>query len=714
MKHLTFAKATALLAMAVIGMSASAQPDTPLRLIRAVKPAVQVNMLDSVKGENYKKIYRYNDYGYITSVMVYHKDSEWTLDTGASYLQDYVFNADGQCTARTRYKVDEQGKRTVVDDKGELVVKDGLTWEYIYSRHEDGKLHPETAKAYDKWGNLAVDMEYGTDWLSYEDYISSYEESRYSGATHPGTCDEESFVQAYRTYYVKSSQSGTRTLDVDELLVGNCEMTVWEQSGGKLYRRFYTPDYGDVNVTVGNVKEHLSLVSEDVYELNADGTRPVNKTSTSISGSESTVTGYEEYTWDGKNRLLGYSHSGSYKGDVEYKYTYTYADDYAKEMSLTDAVCAVDYGLRLYPEDECCTFGRLATQCSEHKECCGESEGTDKEEVTYTWNDEGQMYLAKWKETDQEYNDNSGTWEETVEEGEEHCFYNADNHMSHLISVEHGDGSADEYVKIEFVYDPLGRWTGEKEYSGDSFDGPWHAVNGYNKVRARRSVRKPTAFIGDMSDGYHEISSSDGVFQTRGFYQVEDGTIVYGDYNQYIVNTASVPQNPEWNYTEPSVPFGIADEVDYDMANGFWYYRWNSKTQEWQCVQTPDFARHIYYSGDDIVCDTYNADKEITSTVKYSFDGDGRLKKQSGDGCEVVYTYLSDGSDYLLETVTTTSGVSSVLRYYYSLHDYVSPTGIDSATAADGDDTVFDLQGRRVTSPSAHGIYIVNGRKVVK
>jgi hypothetical protein len=95
MKHSTFMKAFALLALALTGEMACSQSNISLRKIKAVEPDVQVNMLDSVTSENYRKIYQYNEYGYITSVMVYHKDTDWSLDTGQSYLQDYVFNADG-------------------------------------------------------------------------------------------------------------------------------------------------------------------------------------------------------------------------------------------------------------------------------------------------------------------------------------------------------------------------------------------------------------------------------------------------------------------------------------------------------------------------------------------------------------------------------------------------------------------------------------------
>ena len=145
-----------------------------------------------------------------------------------------------------------------------------------------------------------------------------------------------------------------------------------------------------------------------------------------------------------------------------------------------------------------------------------------------------------------------------------------------------------------------------------------------------------------------------------------------------------------------------------------WHYVWNSESEDWECTWVPDHANYIHYNGDDIVCDTYNRNKQITSTTTYSFDETGRLAKQSSADCEIAYTYLTDGSDYLLETVTTKDGVSSSQHYYYSLHNYVLPSGIDEVKTTAVSPAYFDLQGRRINAPSVHGIYIANGKKVMR
>ncbi len=685
------------------GVSAYSQSDISLRKIKAVKPDVQVNMLDSVVGENYRKIYQYNEYGYITSKMVYHKDTDWSLDTGPSYLQDYTFNADGQCTERTRYRVDESGKRTVIEDQGKLEEKDGLTWEYTYSHNDDGKLHPETAKAYDQWGNLTIIIEYETDWYDYEDYISSYEERRYSGPTlAEDHLMHGSFESSYLVYHVTSlSSDTTRTMDVNQLKVDRFFKEEWTQEGRKLYQTTYS--YGGVGCTIGTInRRKFEPTGVHVYELNADGTRPVSEKEI-FNGWHSNYC--YTYEWDAQNRLTCKTVSDTL-GNVTRKYTYTYADDYAKSMSLIDAVYALKYNLMQYPEDEFCIFGRLATKYSERN-------GYDigREESVYTWNANHQLVSNKWKEADTKYDNNDKLYEDT---GEEFYFYNADGHVAYLISVEMDDDGNNEYYKREYVYDASGNWTGIKDYVGDSFDGPWTAESYDYKARTKNSALKSPSFVDDMSDGYHYIYDNDGVFETKGYYDVEDGKIVGGRYQQYIINTVSFPENPEFNYTEPEVPFEIMDEWCIDIMISIWYYDWNGESEEWKCVYAPDYAEHIYYNGDDIVCDTYNQDQQITNTTTFSFDEEGRFAKQSSEDLEIVYTYLSDGSDYLLETVTTTNGTSSALHYYYSLHDYVLPTGINNVEATTAEPVYYDLQGRRVKSSSARGIYIVNGKKVME
>lgn len=711
MRHPYIVKSAFLMALALAATTANAKSDIPLRKIRAVKPANQVNMLDSVVGDSYRKIYKYNEYGYITSVMTYRKDSKWTIDTSDSYVQDYVFEADGRCTSRIRYNVDGQGNRGTVESKGEITVKDGLTWEYTYERFEDGNLHPVTAKAYDKWGNLSVEIAYETDWSSFEDYISTYNEKRYSASTHPGHYRQSSFESAYRTYSVEA-KSGKRTMNPDSLNLSYGQTIKWETIDGKLHCKYYATRYLDSNAKLADLDKNLSLEREDVYELNADGTRPVSMTSTYSPGESYESSSYYTYTWDDKGRLLGESY-GATESSVSWKRAYTYADDYVKEMSLMDAVNALSHNLKEYPEDEYCQFGHLATHTVENYG----SNYSNTDETSYTWDDNGHLVSAKWIESGTEswydYGSEEPTTKEYSDTGEEYFHYNSDGHMSYMIGKEIEDDGDCEYYKMEYVYE-RGIWTDVNEYSGDSIDGPWTSDNGSKKVRARKSARKSAAFTEDMSDGWHDIYNEDGVFITKGYYEVAEGKIVAGYYQQYINSSAATPKNPELNYTNPEVPMDITDEWDAVASLATWSYVWDTESEAWKLQFGPEVAEHIYRSGNDIICDTYNREQQKTGTTTFSLDDDERLVKQSSEDFEITYEYVDDDSNYLLETVTTTGGKRSVQHYYYSLHDY-TPTAIENVTTTVAkDDACYDMQGRRVVTPSAHGIYIVNGKKVVK
>ena len=118
MKHL-FTLLTLASAFLLQAMPVAAQRNIPLRKIKAVKPATELTLLDSITSDTRRKIYQYNEYGYITSVMEYKQENgAWALDTDNSYRQEYVFDGNGQCTERTRYHVDKGGQKTSVMDRG--------------------------------------------------------------------------------------------------------------------------------------------------------------------------------------------------------------------------------------------------------------------------------------------------------------------------------------------------------------------------------------------------------------------------------------------------------------------------------------------------------------------------------------------------------------------------------------------------------------------
>lgn len=453
--------------------------------------------------------------------------------------------------------------------------------------------------------------------------------------------------------------------------------------------------------------------SESEFALNADGTRPVRETMRSYDQTGE-VTGdniSHSYTWDNLGRLLSDIRYNGSTSEISYKDEYTYADDYAKKLSLREAIEALDGGGQIYPEDEFMQFGHPATSSYYYPD------DGDKGESTYEWNANGQLIGGTWTETYKDYDSNNDNPTTVTDYGEIRVGYNADGHLAW--KIDHSI-SENEFIKIEYLYNKKGVWTSEAEYDGDSWDGPWTKED-WSKARARKrlATRAATApkFIDDMTDGYHYIENNDGVWNTNGNYEVSAGVVTHGYYQQTLASNASVPANPQYNYTDPLMPLEREDEEEaYPVTSeAIWYYDWNTDKGDWELLGYPTEAQRVYNKDGNIVADTYNGNQTIVSTITYRLDDDGRLIEEIySKGGNITYEYLP-GTDYLLESVETAADNSrNVCHYYYSKHNYVDPTGIESIKRNDASTPVwYDLQGRRITTPTSKGIYIVNGKKVM-
>lgn len=708
---LLFAIASAMLLQAA---PAVAQNNVPIRKIKAVKPATELTLLDRVESDTRKKEYQYNEYGYITSVMEYNKEEgQWVLDTDNSYRQEYVFDADGQCTARTAYNVDKAGNKTTEKNKAEVEVIGDTTWERHYQKYDDGTTHLSEAYAYDQWGNRVENIYYGYDIDSKKEYISGYKKREYSGPVdkYADNANYNSISESRLLYDLTAERYGSdqTTMDINELYVEEFRKVVWQTENDKLYKRDYCCE-GYLQTTVGSIEREMWKSSEHEYKLNADGTRPVQETLRYYSkNGEVTSEHTSTFAWDNSGRLLSFI---KYKesSEISYKDEYTYADDYAKKLSLREAIEALGGGILIYPEDELMRFGHIATSSYYYVE------DGDKGENTYEWNANGQVIGGTWTETSITSDSDNNDTSTVTDYGEVRVGYNADGHMAW--KIDHSI-SENDFVKIEYLYNKKGIWTGEAEYDGDSWDGPWTKVN-WSKTRARKRLAtraaKAPKFIDDMTDGYHSIENNDGVWDTYGNYYVTDGVVTRGSFQQRLISTASVPANPVYNYTDPLMPLEIEDDYnEVDMGVAMWYYYWNTDKGDWELMEAPREAQRVYDKDGNIVADTYDRYQTVVSSTTYRFDDDDRLVEETySKGGNITYEYLS-GTNYLLESVETAAdGNRNVCHYYYSKHNYVDPTGIESIKCDDASTTVwYDLQGRRITTPTSEGIYIVNGKKVV-
>ena len=703
-------------AMFMQAAPAAAQNNVPIRKIKAVKPTTELTLLDRVESDTHRKIYQYNEYGYITSVMEYNKEAgQWVLDTDNSYRQEYVFNAAGQCTARTSFNVDKAGNKTTEKNKAKVEVIGDTTWERYYKEYPDSTTHISEAYAYDQWGNRVEEILYGYDSYNRKEFIRRYKKREYSGPVdiYADNANYTSIERGRLLYDLtaKGQDDYHYTMNTNELYVDEFRKIVWQTENYKLYKREYTcPNY--LQIMVGSIERKMWKSSESEFALNADGTRPVRETMRSYDQTGE-VTGdniSHSYTWDNLGRLLSDIRYNGSTSEISYKDEYTYADDYAKKLSLREAIEALDGGGQIYPEDEFMQFGHPATSSYYYPD------DGDKGESTYEWNANGQLIGGTWTETYKDYDSNNDNPTTVTDYGEIRVGYNADGHMAW--KIDHSI-SENEFIKIEYLYNKEGVWTSESEYSGDSWDGPWTKED-WSKARARKRLATRAAttpkFIDDLTDGSHSIEKHDGVWNTYGNYNVTDGIVTGGGYQQTLVSNASVPANPAYNYTDPLMPLEREDEEAYPVTTeAMWYYYWNTDKGDWELDRGPTEAKRVYNKDGNIVADTYNGNQTIVSTITYRLDDDGRLIEEIySKGGNITYEYLP-GTDYLLESVETAADNSrNVCHYYYSKHNYVDPTGIESIKRNDASTPVwYDLQGRRITTPTSKGIYIVNGKKVM-
>lgn len=702
-------------AMLLQAAPAVAQNNVPIRKIKAVKPSTELTLLDRVESDTHKKEYQYNEYGYITSVMEYNKEAgQWVLDTDNSYRQEYVFDADGQCTARTAYNVDKAGNKTTEKNKAEVEVIGNTTWERHYQKYDDGTTHLSEAYAYDQWGNRVENINYGYDIDNKKEYISGYKKREYSGPVdkYADNANYHSIRESRLLYDLTAETNGSdqTTMDINELYVDEFRKMVWQTENDKLYKRVYSCE-GYLQITVGSIEREMWKSSEHEYKLNADGTRPVQETMRYYSkNGEVTSEHTSTFAWDNSGRLLSSIEYNESSSEISYKNEYTYADDYAKKLSLREAIEALNGGGQIYPEDEFMQFGRIATSSYYY------AEDGDKGESIYQWNANGQLIGGTWTETYIQSDPDNNDTSTVTDYGEARVGYNDDGHIAW--KIDHSIGEND-FTKIEYLYNKKGVWTGEAEYDGDSWNGPWTKVD-WSKARARKGLAtraaKAPKFIDDMTDGHHSIENNDGVWNTQGNYVVSDGVVTSGHYEQTLVSNASVPANPQYNYTDPLMPLeSEEDDDEYDNGVVMWYYNWNTDKGDWEPMEGPTEAQRVYNKDGNIVADIYDRNQTIVSTITYRLDDDYRLVEEIySKGGNITYEYLP-GTDYLLESVETAAdGYRNVCHYYYSKHNYVDPTGIESIKCDDASIPVwYDLQGRSITTPTSKGIYIVNGKKVV-
>ena len=334
-----------------------------------------------------------------------------------------------------------------------------------------------------------------------------------------------------------------------------------------------------------------------------------------------------KYEWDAKDRPVEITFRNGEQQDVTRREVYTYADDYSCNLSLSEAIRMLD-GVHIYPEENYVSFGRKGTET--HYIYIDDS----VYENAYTWNASGQLVGGTWKETGTQYEPDGNGPQQYTDMGEVRAGYNAEGHLAWVIDHCITDN---EYTKIEYVYDECGMWTGDREYVGNSFDGPWtleeesgQAQRNARLHRGRKQMRRSPQFVDDMSEGNHRIEYNDGVWASQGYYSVSEGVVENGYLEQYLVSNARVPSNPEYNYTDPMMPLeGEQDDWDVNMAVIPWRYEWSTQDKDWKCVMAPSGVKRVYTKDGNIVQDEYDSNKNVVGSTTYRSDSQGRLTEET-------------------------------------------------------------------------------------
>lgn len=643
-----------------------------------VHPLVEERiMLDSIKGDTYRKFYTYNDQGYITSVKdFFNNNGEWNLDTSESFEQDFTFNANGRCTERIVYTLNELGERADTAEKVVLEVDDKYTWEKYYNYQNPNAPYLSDAIAYDRWGNLTIEDDYSYDTSTKRSKLTSRIEERYTGkmprANH---CNYDKIRQNLHTYSSTVTPNGTN-YDFSGLKV-ECKVT-----GGKFTR---TQSY--LNTTVARPStvpgSGWTTFQTETYNLNDDQTRPT-----------SNADGSRTWEWDALGRP-------TIIVEEEVTTKYTYEDNDAPGYTINELIRP---DAPFYPEESFLRYGRVHSI----------------ESIT-----EGEREIMVFTYGDHLLPESAILTDNTADGGKITFTYNEDGHLATMVLT------TDEYETVTtYEYDKYGTWTDVNEEvrrfeAEDTNQSPTRSRLLSHLAKPSFKVARPTEGLVDASqpNGIYPIQFNDGVWQYDGQYSVYDHIVESGYYNQYLVSNATVPDNPEYNYTDPIAPLERDDDEFDGMVHAPWSFRWSYDKQNWELRDSPDHAYRTYTDGNNIRRDCYNANQEVKSYNVYVLDEQQRLIENqfhSGNTRQTdSYVYFPE-TDYIeTHTLSTqTEGCpeqTETRHYYYSKHSYTdTTTDIESVGVnkpAIHNHTLYNLQGQPVKTPH-RGIYIQGNKKI--
>ena len=707
-----------------------------LSVFRATPQSESVTMRDSIVGRDgdeviYRCIYTYDStYGYLTSLKTYDigENGKLTLNISDSYAVDYEFDSNGRCIRRSEYAYNADGSTGTETYRAEAQYKGDSYYEYRYDCDYDGSLYCRRELGYDRWDNLTHYVSYRRESRAddngnyrYVTYPEEILEQRFSGKVYnkrveynSSTDYDSEAVQKYRYYYVNYSYNYAKGFKCDTVTTVTTR-TVSQYEG---YTYSLNPsDFNyDVQAIVTYIESLMKLSEERILTWNTEQTRLLSKIrnfyysnsqgTSSTNTSELNTTYGTRFEYDGLSRLTKLTDFKSNYGGTEldeHTETYTYADDFARAVTLEQMI-------ETFGDGEGCRglvngdlFGKVKTYRYENS-----SQDAVETFTADQWNELGYFTHGYGEETSsKEGHDSWELWR----------YFNAAGLLDYTIENVASNGQHG-YLKIEYIYDEQGKIIGYREYEGETVNGPWTLVYENYRWKAPRRASKHQEYD---EEGWHVYIDAE--------YD-DEGNIISGRKRRVWLNTVYEPVNPDWYFSLPEAPFGndeVAHSVSptcmeiYEFING-----------QWQLVDAHGIRCYRDANG-NIISEYYkmdwdyeaNARKLVKDITRYTLDTEGRLVKSElltdnylPTGFGTTYTYLESGSQ-LLATRTEVDGKGQRdYVYYYSKHAYINPEtlAVESIKSSEKGNANpwYDLNGRRLAGkPTSKGVYVNNGRKVL-
>ena len=458
-----------------------------------------VVLLDSVISDTHRAYYEYNDYGWLVSARIYNmSDGNVVFDTEESYLLEYDFDAQGRCTRYAQFMYNDDGTKGTETERVLVTWTGGKahTEQYFALPYEEewNQLEPTSEISYDEFGNYCLLKFYDWDSESKTMVIEEHWEMRFTGNVMEYYYDDEGNYEGmdfgddfdlhcyyYVDYYLSGYDDDThyrisgfktdKTTDGVTVTKTRYEMELDESEGDVIdlakadtYWEFAREE--EITLTPSRTR-YASIYCYEAVREEMEDNEYVSVTRAEVDKILDIAYTFE---WDGFGRLVKFIESEGDGDDLTYTCSY-HNDDYTE---LTLEQFEKNWVNNRSELTEGCFYGPV------HKERY-ERQYAYAEHVTDEYDANGnrlhytvsEVYYSDEELGGEDLNGDGIISTERETFNYEYWFtYDADgNEATRIFYSSYNEA----YVKYEYVDEYIGEryYTGERQYSGTSKDGPW-------------------------------------------------------------------------------------------------------------------------------------------------------------------------------------------------------------------------------------------------